>query len=63
MIVHRVQKRRVLAMPCDFAVQSAAKEKNILPRRTDLRVDPPIPAVKRSPGVAGSRRKTRARGG
>jgi hypothetical protein len=44
-------------MPCGFAVQSATKEKNILPRRPDLRVDPPSPAVKRLPGVAGSPRQ------
>jgi hypothetical protein len=41
-------------MPRRFAVQFAAKEKNILPRRPDLRVDPPSPTVKRLPGVAGS---------
>lgn len=42
------------AMPGDFAVPSAAKVKNILASRLDLRVLPPSHAAKRLPGVAGS---------
>jgi hypothetical protein len=38
-VAHRVQKRRAPAMPCDFAVQSAAKEKKDLAPPVGLRVD------------------------
>jgi hypothetical protein len=45
-------------MPCDFAVQSAAMEKNILPAGR-----PPSPADKRLPGLAGSPQQGLVRAG
>jgi hypothetical protein len=43
-------------MSCDFAVLSAAKERRLAPLAA-LGGDPPSPAVKRLPGVAGSPRQ------